>query len=161
MKRAGCHKTMGDSSGILLQRQALLLPDPGGQEQLPEETATLPPAILRPASGPKKNAAQNQSRLTKASATASHGTPVKALPTAKVRRELRDAKQYSRLPRPLEEQALDRARSVRRRYYGGDIHGVVEFPPCSKVKDSAIPFFRFHLVTAHPDPKGPPNQILE
>ncbi|ETP17508.1 hypothetical protein F441_08102, partial [Phytophthora nicotianae CJ01A1] len=59
-----------------------------------------------------------------------------------------------------EEQVKSRIRRVRRRYYGGDIHGVVEVPPCSKVKDSAIPFFRFHLVTAHPEPNAPPNRIL-
>jgi hypothetical protein len=59
-----------------------------------------------------------------------------------------------------EEQVLSRVRRVRRRYYGGDIHSVVEVPPCSKVKDSAIPFFRIHLVTAHPDPNAPPNRIL-
>ncbi|EGZ25609.1 hypothetical protein PHYSODRAFT_326600 [Phytophthora sojae] len=44
-----------------------------------------------------------------------------------------------------EEQVIGRIRRIRRRYYGGDIHGVVEVPPFSKVKDSAIPFFRFHL----------------
>ncbi|KAF4045865.1 hypothetical protein GN244_ATG01695 [Phytophthora infestans] len=59
-----------------------------------------------------------------------------------------------------EEQVKTRVRQVRRRYYGGDIHGVVEVPPCSKVKDSAILFFRFHLVTAHPEPNAPPNRIL-
>ncbi|POM58098.1 Hypothetical protein PHPALM_37304 [Phytophthora palmivora] len=59
-----------------------------------------------------------------------------------------------------EEQVIGRIRRVRRRYYGGDIHGVVEVPPCSKVKDSIIPFFRFHLVTADPDPKARPNRIL-
>ncbi|KUF97631.1 hypothetical protein AM588_10006770 [Phytophthora nicotianae] len=59
-----------------------------------------------------------------------------------------------------EEQVKSRIRRVRRRYYGGDIHGVVEVPPCSKVKDTAIPFFRFHLVTAHPEPNAPPNRIL-
>ncbi|ETO69931.1 hypothetical protein F444_13555 [Phytophthora nicotianae P1976] len=59
-----------------------------------------------------------------------------------------------------EEQVLGRIRCVRRRYYGSDIHGVVEVPPCSLVKDSAIPFFLFHLVTAHSDPKEPSNRIL-
>ncbi|EGZ12607.1 hypothetical protein PHYSODRAFT_337026 [Phytophthora sojae] len=59
-----------------------------------------------------------------------------------------------------EEQVIGRIRRIRRRYYGGDIHGVVEVPPFSKVKDSAIPFFRFHLVTAHPDPKKAPSRVL-
>ncbi|KAF4038443.1 hypothetical protein GN244_ATG09414 [Phytophthora infestans] len=60
-----------------------------------------------------------------------------------------------------EEQIKSRVRRVRRRYYGGDIHGVVEVPPCSKVKDPAIPFFRFHLVTAHPEPNAPPNHVFQ
>ncbi|ETP14874.1 hypothetical protein F441_10222 [Phytophthora nicotianae CJ01A1] len=59
-----------------------------------------------------------------------------------------------------EEQVKSRIRRVRRRYYGGAIHGIVEVPPCSKVKDSEIPFFRFHLVAAHPEPNTPPNRIL-
>ncbi|KAF4137547.1 hypothetical protein GN958_ATG13262, partial [Phytophthora infestans] len=58
-----------------------------------------------------------------------------------------------------EEQVESRVRRVRRRYYGGAIHGVVEVPPSSKVRDSAIQFFRFHLVTAHPEPNAPPNRI--
>ncbi|GMF62028.1 unnamed protein product [Phytophthora fragariaefolia] len=59
-----------------------------------------------------------------------------------------------------EEQVKSRIRRIRRRYFGGDIHGVVEVPPCSKIKDSNIPFFRFHLVTPNEDPKAPPNRIL-
>jgi hypothetical protein len=42
-----------------------------------------------------------------------------------------------------EEQVLGRIRRIRRRYYGGDIHGIVEVPPFSKVRDSAIPSFAF------------------
>jgi hypothetical protein len=59
-----------------------------------------------------------------------------------------------------EEQVVGRIRRVCRRYYGGDIHGVMEVPPCSKVKDSAIPFFRFHILTASADPNAAPNRIL-
>jgi hypothetical protein len=59
-----------------------------------------------------------------------------------------------------EEKVLSRVHRVQRRYYEGDIHGVVEIPPCSKVMDSGIPFFQFHLVTARPDPNAPLNRIL-
>ncbi|KAK1928669.1 hypothetical protein P3T76_015772 [Phytophthora citrophthora] len=78
-----------------------------------------------------------------------------------------------------EEQVIGRVRRARRRYYGGNIHGVVEVPPFSKVTDSAIPFFRFHFssafskvtdsaipffrfhfVSAHQNPKKPAERIL-
>ncbi|OWZ15418.1 hypothetical protein PHMEG_00010940 [Phytophthora megakarya] len=59
-----------------------------------------------------------------------------------------------------EEQVIGRVRRARRRYYGGNIHGVVEVPPFSKVTDSAIHCFRFHFVTAHQNPKKPAERIL-
>ncbi|GMF37841.1 unnamed protein product [Phytophthora fragariaefolia] len=47
------------------------------------------------------------------------------------------------------EQVRQRVSRVRREYFGGSMHGLVEVPPLSLVQGSAMSFFQFHRVYAH------------
>lgn len=59
-----------------------------------------------------------------------------------------------------EQQVLSRVYRVRRRSYGGDVHGMIEQPPLSLVSGSDLPFFQFHFITPNADPTRPPNRII-
>lgn len=50
-----------------------------------------------------------------------------------------------------QQQVINRVYRIRRRSYGGDVHGMIELPPLSLVRDSNLPFFQFHSITPNED----------
>ncbi|POM79640.1 Hypothetical protein PHPALM_2634 [Phytophthora palmivora] len=59
-----------------------------------------------------------------------------------------------------EEQVVSRVFRIKRKYYGGDLHGVVDVPPLSMIPNTKLSFFQFHLVTPDKKSKEKPNRLI-
>ncbi|EGZ26009.1 hypothetical protein PHYSODRAFT_326955 [Phytophthora sojae] len=155
-KRSVRRKVGNDASGNTLELQALSLDDPSDQVQAAGDHMMLPPASQEPMPRAKKKRGSKTIKIYKGFRYCKTEGDI----WEQVCEAFYGPDREELLDGLTEEQVIGRIRRIHRRYYGGDIHGVVEVPPFSKVKDSAIPFFRFHLVTAHPDPKKAPSRVL-
>ncbi|EGZ25108.1 hypothetical protein PHYSODRAFT_326178 [Phytophthora sojae] len=175
MKRSVRRKVGNDASGNTLELLALSLDDPSDQVQAAGDHVMLPPASQEPMPRAKKKRGSKTIKIYKGvrycknwyskkhiayrcstSKTSGCKATLKVTPAAvwwveegdiweQVCEAFYGPDREELLDGLTEEQVIGRICRIRRRYYGGDIHGVVEVPPFSKVKDSAIPFFRFHL----------------
>ncbi|POM60737.1 Cleavage induced Hypothetical protein [Phytophthora palmivora] len=59
-----------------------------------------------------------------------------------------------------EELVVSRVFRIKKKYYGGDLHGVVDVPPLSMIPNTKLSFFQFHLVTPDKKFKGKRNRLI-